>query len=339
MIGIRSIACGERAPSSFAFKFTALPIYGVIAFAFALALLLQPSRALAADTPWIVATGAALHADLAGGELNSLAFSSDGKQLTIDTDDALFVADAITLKPIRAPLKMHRDNSGLAVLIAGGQRLIVSTWANLPDSDKSGNTAPRRAGKLQRVDVGDRRVQDLTNLSREPRWLAAQADGRRIAIAYTDNTVQVFDADGKSLLGPTRLVAGKRVAGTNLDAVTAIALSPDGKRLAVSSEEVSIRLFDIASGKPVLELDHGAFQGVSWVHGPAKQIVFTPDGARIVSFEQGNNLALHDAATGKPLGGSVQVRSNVAAITPIADGSGLWIATPDGTLQRWLWQK
>ena len=85
MIGIRSIACEERAPSSCAFKFTALPIYGVIAFA--LALLLQPSRALAADTPWIVATGAALHADLAGGELNSLAFSSDGKQLTIDTDD------------------------------------------------------------------------------------------------------------------------------------------------------------------------------------------------------------------------------------------------------------
>ena len=57
MIGIRSIACGERARSSFAFKFTVLPIYGVVAFA--LALLLQPSRALAADTPWIVATGAA----------------------------------------------------------------------------------------------------------------------------------------------------------------------------------------------------------------------------------------------------------------------------------------
>ena len=50
-----------------------------------------------ADTPWIVPAGAALHADLAGGELNSVAFSSDGTRLTIDTDEALFVADANTL--------------------------------------------------------------------------------------------------------------------------------------------------------------------------------------------------------------------------------------------------
>lgn len=334
MISIRSIACVARLP--FAVEFTGPPICGVLAFA--MALLLQPSGAGAAEPPWIAPTGAALHADLAGGELNSLAFSRDGKQLTIDTDEALFVADAITLKPVRAPLAMHRDNSGLAVLIDGGARLIVSTWANLPDGDKSGNTEPRRAGKLQLVDIASRRVKDLTSLSLEPRWLVAQPDGSRIAIAYADNSVQVFDADGKSLLGPTRLVAGQVVAGTRLDGVTAIALSPDGKRLAVSSEEVSIRLFDIASGQAVLKLDHGAFQGVSWVHGPAKQMVFTPDGARIVSFEQGNNLALHDAATGKPLGGSVQVRSNVAAITPIADGSGLWIAAPDGTLQRWQWR-
>jgi WD40 repeat protein len=280
-----------------------------------------------------------VRADLAGGELNSLAFSSDGKQLTIDTDDALFVADASTLKPIQTPLKMHRDNSGLAELLAGGQRLVVSTWANAPNSDKTGNTPPKRAGKLQLVDITSRRVKELTSLSREPRLLAVQPDGKRIAIAYIDNTVQVFDDNGKSLLGPAKLVAGQVVAGTSVDAVTAIALSPDGKQLAVSGEDVSIRLFDLASGKPVLKLDYGPFQGISWVHGPAKRIAFTPDGARIVSFEQGNNLSLHDAASGKPLGGPVQVRGNVAAITPIADGSGLWIAQSDGTLQRWKWQK
>lgn len=337
MTNVRPTTCGTLARSSFAFKCTAARICVVAAFA--LALLLQTSRAMAADTPWIVPAGAALHAALAGGELNSVAFSSDGKRLTIDTDEALFVADANTLKPVQAPLKMHRDNSGLAVLIAGGQRLIVSTWANLPNSDKTGSTPPKRAGKLQIVDVASRRVKDLASLNREPRLLAAQPDGRQIAIAYADNTVQVFDADGKSLLGPSKLVAGQVVAGTSIDAVTAIALSPDGKRLAVSGEDVSIRLFDIASGKPVLKVDYGSFQGVTWAHGPAKQIVFTLDGARIVSFEQGNNLALHDAASGKPLGGSVQVRSNVAAITPIADGSGLLIAAPDGTLQRWHWQE
>ncbi len=323
MINIKPAICEALA------RYTAALLCATVTFTFA----------VAADTPWISPTGAALRADLAGGELNALAFSSDGKQLTIDTDDALFVVDAHTLKAVQPPLKMHRDNSGLAVLIGGGQQLVVSTWANLPDGDRSGNTPPLRAGKLQLVDIAGRRIKELASLSREPRLLTAQPDGKQIAIAYTDNTVQVFDAEGKSLLGPAKLVAGQVVAGTTLDAVTAIALSPDGKRLAVSGQDVSIHLFDIASGKPIVKLDHGSFQGVSWVHGPAKQMVFTPDGERIVSFEQGNNLALHSAASGKPLAGLVQVRSTVAAITPITDGSGLWIAAPDGTLQRWQWQR
>lgn len=56
-----------------------------------------------------------------------------------------------------------------------------------------------------------------------------------------------------------------------------------------------------------------------------------------MSFEQGNNLVLCDAATGKPFGGPVPVQGNVAAILPIADGSGLLNAAPDGTLRRWRW--
>jgi WD40 repeat protein len=320
-----------------AIRRTSLPI--CVAVALSAAPWLPAPGAIAADGAWIAPAGAPLQADLAGGELNSIAFSADGKQAVIDTDEALVVVDAATFKPLKPPLKAHRDNSGLAVLLSGGQRLVVSTWGNLPGKDKSGNTVPQQAGKLQLVELAGRRVQDLATLGREPRLLAAQPDGRQFAVAYADNTVQVFDGAGKSLLGPARLVAGQVVAGTKLDAVTAIALSPDGKRLAVGGEDVTIRLFDIASGKPTVKLDNGAFQGVTWVHGPARQIVFTPDGTRIVSFEQGNNLALHDAATGKPLGGSVQVRNNVAALVPLADGSGLWIAQPDGTSQRWQWAK
>jgi hypothetical protein len=168
-------------------------------------------------------------------------------------------------------------------------------------------------------------------------WISSTGAAMRADLSGSEINSLALSGDGKSLMGPAKLVAGQVVAGTRLDAVTAIALSPDGKRLAVSSEDVSIHLFDIASGKPLLKLDHGPFQGVSWVHGPAKQMVFTPNGARIVSFEQGNNLVLHDATNGKQLGGSVQVRRNVAIITPIPDGGGLWIAEPDGTLQRWQW--
>ena len=337
MISYLSGMRAMSARSSSGIKFDASSV--CVGLALVGALLIQPSRAAADDAPWIATAGAAQRIDLGGGEVNALAASGDGKQLVVDTDEALFTVDAGSVKPTGAPLKAHRDNSGLAVLISGGKRLIVSTWGNLPGGDKTGNTAPRQGGKLQLVDPAGRHVKDLASFTREPHLLAAQPDGGRIAIAYADNTVQVFDADGKTLLGPVKLVAGQVVAGTRIDGVTAIAVSPDGKHLAVGGEDVTIRLFDIAGGKPVAKLDNGAFHGVSWVHGPARQIVFTQDGARIVSFEQGNNLAIHDAASGKPLGGLVQVRSKVAAITPMADGGGLWIAGPDGTLQRWQWQK
>jgi WD40 repeat protein len=281
-------------------------------------------RLKAADLPWIATAGPALAVDLGGDELNSFMPSADGRQIVIDTETALVVVDSTRGTALRPALKAHREPAALAQALADGLRLVLGTW----DSAK-------HAGRLMVVDVSTRKQQALATLSREPRLLAASANGQRFAVTDVEEKLQVFDASGRSLLGPIKPVLGQVVAGTRLDRITALALSPDGSRLAVAGEDVQTRIFDVASGKPVLTLDKGPFEGRSWVRGPSQQMVFTPDGARLIAFEQGGNLSIYDAASGRPMGDPVQVRSRVGAMAMGAGGS-LWTATADGQLQRWL---
>jgi WD40 repeat protein len=90
---------------------------------------------------------------------------------------------------------------------------------------------------------------------------------------------------------------------TNL--VTGVAYSPDGKRLASSSRDQTVRVWDAGTGKELLKLEghSGAVGGVAW----------SPDGKRIASVRQHDpfqpiaelakyaELKLWDAATGKEL--------------------------------------
>jgi WD40 repeat protein len=292
----------------------------------ALTLLCATPLARAADAPWAAPAGPALQVDLAGGELIGLLPSSDGRQIVIDTESALLVVDSMSGVALRAPLKGHRDPAALAQPLADGLRLVVASWGS------EGKAGP--SGRLALLDTATKRSQTLAALPREPRQLVTSANGQRFAVGDSDEKVQVYDAGGRSLLGPIKPVVGQVVAGTRLERITALALSPDGTRLAVAGEDVQTRLFDIARGKPVLTLDQGPFQGRSWVHGPSQLMVFTPDGARLIAFEQGGNLALYDASSGRPLADPVQVRSPVAAMAMGADG-GLWTASSGGQLQRW----
>ncbi len=289
--------------------------------------------AIAADADWIRPVGNPLPIEPAG--INAVAFAGDGRQLVVDTDAALLVLDAASLKPAQAPWKGHRDPAGLAIPASTGARLFATAPGG-SGADKSGKAAAGRGGALLALDWTSKQSKRLAALSKEPALLAASADGKRVAVAYSDNTVQVFDGvSGASLLGPVKGVTGRVVAGERIDRVTALALAPDGTRLAVAGEDVSVRLIDVATGKASAAFDYGAVNGVTYVHGPALQLAYTRDGLRVISFEQGGNFAVHDALTGKPLGGLVQVRRSVATFALGADGTTAITGDSDGQLQRW----
>lgn len=292
----------------------------------------------AADAAWIKRAGDALTIDTTGSGINAIAAGGDGRQLFIDTDPAWIVVDPATGKAMGAPIPGHRDTSGLVAPTTSATRVFVTTWGNLPQADKSGRTAPKQGGELLAVDVTGKKSQRLLELKAEPHVIAASADARRVALGFADGSVHVIDgASGKSLFGPVKLLKGIAIAGQHVDGtegVSALAFSPDGARLAVAGEDVSLRVIDAAGGKQLMAFAFGTLSG-SGTNTRTEHIAFTPDGSKLVTTAQDRNLRLHESATGKLLGEPIRFPGDVSALAVSADGKTVFTGDNDGRLQRW----
>jgi WD40 repeat protein len=113
----------------------------------------------------------------------------------------------------------------------------------------------------------------------------------------------------------------------HLEAVSSVAISPDGQRIVTGSRDATARVWEAASGKELLTLKgHGA---LIW------SVAFSPDGQRIVTGSQDQTAKVWDAATGKELltfkGHSGWVFS--VAFSP--DGQRMVTASGDGTAKVW----
>jgi WD40 repeat protein len=110
------------------------------------------------------------------------------------------------------------------------------------------------------------------------------------------------------------------------DFVHNVVFSPDGTKAATTSEDMTARLWDVATGEPLCgPLRHG---DKVWV------VAFSPDGTKIVTTSDDKTARLWDVATGKPFGKPLQHDEAVhdAAFSP----DGTMIATASGNMAR-LW--
>ena len=109
--------------------------------------------------------------------------------------------------------------------------------------------------------------------------------------------------------------------------VFSAAFSPDGKSLASASLDNTVRLWNIANGKPLATL-HGHEESVY-------SVAFSPDGKTLVSASEDKTVRLWDAASGKPLsilrGHEKSVQS--AAFSP--DGKTIASVSEDKTVRLW----
>ena len=183
--------------------------------------------------------------------------------------------------------------TGLAFTPSGA--LLVGGWREVLVIDPAAGLTIRRIGNLaersSRIAVhpaGDRfavaggipgRLGEvrLFNLAGDVlRVLAPGADivhdvawspsGDRLAVASSDATVRIFDAESGSLL---RAIAGHR------DWVLAVAWSPDGGRIASGSRDRTAKVFDADTG--TLVASYGRHDA------PVRGIVFHPSGAEVYS--------------------------------------------------------
>ncbi|KAG0701014.1 WD40-repeat-containing domain protein [Suillus ampliporus] len=139
--------------------------------------------------------------------------------------------------------------------------------------------------------------------------------GRRIiSCSWPDGSLRVWDLE-------SRMQVGEAWKDEGSGAVRAIALSPDGKKVANGSQDGAVRLWDIDTGKVVKKwTGHTNF---------VLSICWSPDGGRVVSGSCDGTIRVWDVESGKTIIGPIKTEgSTVWAVCYSPDGAMIAAGTP-----------
>ena len=160
-------------------------------------------------------------------------------------------------------------------------------------------------------------------LYREPRLIGhsvltvvVSADGKRLLTGGFDKTLRLWDADtGKEL----------RVFDSHTDAIHAVALSPDGKRVLSASGDL-VRLWDAQTGKELRQMTHGPGNG-------AASVAFGPEG-QALSGDRAGRMHLWDLNTGKKAGVFTCLHPEGRVVSTVAYSEKAKLAVTSGSHQH-----
>jgi RNA polymerase sigma factor (sigma-70 family) len=276
--GDRSVHLWEWASNKPARKLPA-PERGVTALAFA-----PDGKTLAAGSDdrhgvylWDVASGRLrwrLSEPDGGNLVRGLAFTPDGKTLA---------ATAFSYKPSH-----FVGGVTLYDLAAGEPRRRLVSDGESPEGvavSRDGKWLAARTGSGARVWElpGGREVGGEAAGHRSPAKQVVATAGGLIVTAGDDTTVRLWDA----------ATGRQRHRLDHGGWVRAVAVSPDGRRVASSSMDDYVRVWDAASGREIYKLaGHGEVGG-------RRSLGFTPDGRRLLSFGDDYYLRVWDVRNGK----------------------------------------
>jgi WD40 repeat protein len=235
-------------------------------------------------------------------ECRDIAFSPDGRFLASAHDGGDVVLwDAVSGRKL-AGLKGHAGAvSSVAfstdgkVLASAGKDKTVRAW-NL-DARK---LSPRMTLKSDLGCIGP---------------VVGSPDGRTLAVAEV-----AYDSPGTIALWDVRERRVRATLEGHERGVASLAYSPDGNVLASSSADLTIRLWNAKTGKPLGEL---ATTEV------ASQLAFSPDGSLLASVTEDKVLTIWDAASRTELGRLGDFRGHIYAMAFSRDGRLLAVGGGD----------
>jgi WD40 repeat protein len=130
-----------------------------------------------------------------------------------------------------------------------------------------------------------------------------------------------------ALLNTVSNVAAPNTLGGQAKSVTAVSFSPDGKRLATASDDTTVKLWDVNTGKEIQTL-----RGHTDV---VRDVSFSPNGKLLASASRDNTVKLWDANTGKEIDTLRGHTDWVWGISFSPDSKRLASASGDKTVKLW----
>jgi len=208
------------------------------------------------------------------GVVGALAFSPDGKYLVAGFGSPRLISPASSPSPLKVwevatrrlirrlsghtgycvSLDFSRDGARLASGSRDGTAIIWST-----ESWKALHTLQNPEKDSQQLGQQRGMVEDV----------AFSPDGKTLALASREGTVQLWDVAGGKLL--------KTLKGHS-SAVGAVAFSPDGRTLATGGGDQTVRLWNVETRRELMQLDSGNVE-----LGGVETLAFSPDGKHLLA--------------------------------------------------------
>ncbi len=253
------------------------------------------------------------------GGIASVAFSADGQRLaTSDTS---------------GNIQIWEVPSGRQLVICKGHKHWTWAVAFSPDGQFLASASDDYLVKLWDAHTGEC-LKTFVGHTYSVNAIAFSPDGQSIATSSQDATIRLWNLQASADL--SQAIAFNSRSGVVNDSVQlvghqgrvwSVAFSPDGQTLASSSEDQTIKLWDLSTDQCLKTLT--GHQG--WV----KSIAFSPNGKLLASGSFDHTIKVWDVETSACLRTLSGHASTVTAIAFNPDGDALASSSYDQTLKLW----
>lgn len=235
-----------------------------------------------------------------GGSDRTVSFTPDGKHLAVASSIGIWIYDVATAREL--------------TLLNGGRATLIRSVAYSPDGTLV--AAGTGNGSVQLWEVKRGRL--LATLLQLGCWrgvdgLAFSPDGRIIASGSQDK-IQLWDVENQTHLKTLEGHKGK---------IFSLAFSPDGKSLASGAEDITVKLWEIATGKNFSTLQHSH---------EVFSVAFSPDGETLLAVAS-NSVNLWSISTEEKIATLKNGKHTRTAIYS-PDGSSL-VSGEEGRAKLW----